>query len=262
MNNKTVFVLSCILIGSLISTAGTAAEVTSAGSPTLKEFLDSPVNAGEVAFRFMGSSTVVIRTEDQLILVDPASCFDRKDFPMLKTKGISCIVYTHGHGDHFNAASAVQLFGLSQPPVVCTAEIARQLAQKIPAAKLVTAKPGKPFTAGKITFDAVQGVHPGGALMYRMTIGNLAIFHGADSGYVPLKDCPSRVAFLPIGGASPTASPDDAVRMATDLKPKIVVAMPGNDSQPAVFKGKMAKDNPSTKVAIPKPNECGTVKFN
>jgi L-ascorbate metabolism protein UlaG (beta-lactamase superfamily) len=82
-------------------------------------------------------------------------------------------------------------------------------------------------------------------------MGDLTIFHGGDSGYVPLKDYPTSIAFLPTGAPSPTCSPEEAFKMALDLKPSVVVTMHGNNYDNEEVKQKLKKNMPKTVVVMP-----------
>ena len=79
----------------------------------------------------------------------------------------------------------------------------------------------------------------------------MSIFHGGDSGFVPLKGLKADVAFLPTGEPSPTASPTDALKMALDLNPKLVVTIHGSKAQNKQFQSLAGKELPEAKVYIP-----------
>jgi L-ascorbate metabolism protein UlaG (beta-lactamase superfamily) len=61
------------------------------------------------------------------------------------------------------------------------------------------------------------------------------------------------LAFLPTGDPSPTASPQDAFNMASDLKPSVVVAIHGSSSQSKDFENRIKGAMPNTTVIIPEP---------
>ena len=77
-------------------------------------------------------------------------------------------------------------------------------------------------------------------MLYQVKMGGISVFHGGDSGYVSLKDYSSDVAIVPVGRMSPTASPEKAFQMVSDIKPKVAVTMHGSDKQKQQFelKGK------------------------
>ena len=90
------------------------------------------------------------------------------------------------------------------------------------------------------------------AVFYLGVSGVIArtVFHGGDSGYVPLKDYASDEAFLQVGRMSPTASPENAFKMATDIKPKVAVAIHGSEKQKLEFQNKIQESMPQTSVLI------------
>jgi L-ascorbate metabolism protein UlaG (beta-lactamase superfamily) len=102
----------------------------------------------------------------------------------------------------------------------------------------------------------------GPIVLFHMTAGGIGLFHGGDSNYVPLKNLSTGLAFLPAGHPSPTASPDAALKMAHDLKPRIVVLFHGSDGQYQDFKIRARTVLPGVEVIIPEPMKLYTVKLS
>jgi L-ascorbate metabolism protein UlaG (beta-lactamase superfamily) len=75
-----------------------------------------------------------------------------------------------------------------------------------------------------------------------------------------MKNLSAGLAFLPAGDPSPTASPDDALKMAQDLKPRVVVAIHGSEAQYRELAKKIKSALPGTEVIIPVPMKLYTVK--
>jgi len=75
---------------------------------------------------------------------------------------------------------------------------------------------------------AISGVHCEPINLYHVKTGGLSILHCGNSGYVPLEEPTTKIAFLPTGNPSPTASPKDALRMALEAKPKYAIAIHGS----------------------------------
>jgi L-ascorbate metabolism protein UlaG (beta-lactamase superfamily) len=105
---------------------------------------------------------------------------------------------------------------------------------------------------GKFNYQT-KWVHVGSINLYQIQIGGISIFHGGDSDYVPIKDYRSDLAFLPTGDPSPTASPQGAFNMASDLNPSVIVAMHGSMGQSKDFEQKIKEKMPHTIVIIPEP---------
>jgi len=66
-----------------------------------------------------------------------------------------------------------------------------------------------------------------------------------------LKEYPADLAFLPTGGPSPTASPETALKMALDVRPKVAIAIRGSGGQSREFEKGVKRQMPETTVIIP-----------
>ena len=71
---------------------------------------------------------------------------------------------------------------------------------------------------------AVQGVHRGPIMLFQVKMGSLLVFHAATRDTSPWKII-SHDLLLPTGRWSPTASPENAFRLASELKPNVVMVM-------------------------------------
>jgi L-ascorbate metabolism protein UlaG (beta-lactamase superfamily) len=221
--------------------------------------LASPVADNEVSFIFLGYSGVIIKTPKGTILVDPAELLEAAELDALKSGGLGLVLFTHSHGDHFNANAAMEIFKATGAPVVAESSIARSLMARIPSSKLTNAVPGKTYTVGEFTVNAIKGIHIGPICLFQIKVGGLSIFHGGDSDYVPVKDYPSDLAFLPTGNPSPTASPEAAFKMAADLKPSVIVAIHGSAAESKEFERKIKEKMPNSSVIIPVPHAMKTL---
>ena len=96
-------------------------------------------------------------------------------------------------------------------------------------------------------------------MLYRVRMDGVTVFHGGDSGYVSLKDYPSQVSIVPVGGMSPTASPENACRMVVDVKPDVAIAMHGSDKQKREFEQRVREASPQTAVVLMAPYTTQTV---
>ena len=92
-------------------------------------------------------------------------------------------------------------------------------------------------------------------------MGGLLVFHAGDSGYVPLKDYQSQIAFLPTGRWSPTASPEDAFKMASEPKTNVIVVMHGSKRQHASFESMVKEKMPQTKLVMLEPYAPQTLEL-
>jgi L-ascorbate metabolism protein UlaG (beta-lactamase superfamily) len=176
-----------------------------------------------------------------------------KDNEVAALKEVNLLLFTHSHLDHFSADKTLKLFKKTGAPILAEAKVANKLKGTIPDEKLTSATSGQTYAYGDLTIKAVQGVHRGPIMLFQIKMGNLLIFHAGDSGYVPLKECQSQLAFLPTGRWSPTSSPENAFKMAVELRPKVVVVMHGSKGQHKKFEDILKEKMPQTKVIIPAP---------
>lgn len=217
----------------------------------IRKLFVSPLGKNEVAFMFLGYSGVIVRASNRTIIIDPADLL--KDEERIALKAADVLLFTHGHGDHYSRRHAVDIFRATGAPVLAEPAIANDLKGNIPFDKLTSATPGKAYTFAGMVVSAIEGVHFGPINLYQIKVGGLSIFHGGDSGYVPVKDYPADLAFLPTGSPSPTASPEDAFKLASELKPTVVVTIHGSAGESKEFESEVKKKMPETTVIIPEP---------
>ncbi len=216
------------------------------------EFYSPSFAEGEVRFIFLGSSAVIVNASQGTVLIDPASILEDHDIEQLKSGGLDLVLYTHSHGDHYYSRAAEEIIKATGAQVVAEPLAANGLSfREIPPEKITAGLPGKTYVFGDIAVEVVKGDHLGPINLYRIKIGDICVFHGGDSGYVPLKAYPSDVAFLPTGSPSPTCSPEDAFKMAADLKPGVAVAMHGMENEHAAFEALIREKMPNTTAIIP-----------
>lgn len=218
----------------------------------ITKLLTSPLMANDVAFMYLGYSGIILRTINGTIIIDPANLLSSEETKALSS--INLVLFTHGHGDHYKSDVTTNIFKATNAPIVAEATVADDLVGKIAASKLTSIVPDQTYTFPNITVKVVKGIHRGPINLFQITIGDLTLFHAGDSGYVPVKDYPSTLAFLPTGRPSPTASPEFAFKMASELQAKIVVVIHGADDQNQTFKRIMKADMPNTTVLIPTVN--------
>ncbi len=216
----------------------------------------------EVAFQFLGYSGVIIRTTEGAVIIDPADRLRGEGLKALASAAVNLVLFTHDHYDHFNHVSAVALFKATAAPILAERSVMNHLRNDIPAQKLLAAPIDQPFQSGNIKVQAVRGTHVGPILLYHIAIGKISIFHGGDSGYVPLAGLKADIAFLPTGEPSPTASPEQAFRLALELKPKVIIAIHGSGRQSKELERLIQEKLPDAKVIVPTPYAINRVKLD
>ena len=212
------------------------------------EFFSLPLEKSELAVYYLGVSGIIARTSSMAVLFDPAGMLKNDEVAALKP--LNLLLFTHNHLDHFKSGATQAIFKATGAPIVAEAKVAGKLKGKIPADKLTSAETGKTYTSGDLTATAVEGIHRGPIMLYQVKMGDVTVFHGGDSGYVTLKDYPADVAFVPVGGMSPTASPENAYKMVADTKPQVAVATHGSNKQSRQLESKVKEGMPQTAVLI------------
>ena len=226
------------------------------------EFFSVPLAEDEAAFIYLGYSAVLVRTAKGALIIDPADLLRDEDMRHFQGKKVDAVLYTHGHGDHFQAAVARNLFKATGASICGEDSVIRPLKSwsGIPAGKIISLTPGRSQAIGEFMITPVRGTHVGPIILFHIQAGGSGIFHGGDSAYVPLKNLKAGLAFLPAGDPSPTASPDDALKMALDLRPAVIVAMHGSDSQYRQLAAKVKTALPTASVLIPQTMKVNVVK--
>lgn len=217
----------------------------------VKKLFASSLGEDEVVFLYLGFSGVIVRTSKRVMIIDPADLL--KDDEVKALESVDLLLFTHSHGDHYKFDVALNIFKATSAPILAEPLVANDLKGKIPVNKVTAATPGKAYTFGEIAVNVVQGIHRGPINLYQIKVGERSIFHAGDSGYVQVKDYPSELAFLPTGDPSPTASPEYAFKMVSELKPSVAVAVHGSMNQSKEFEAKIKEKMPKTSVIIAEP---------
>ncbi|MCW4036694.1 MAG: MBL fold metallo-hydrolase [Candidatus Bathyarchaeota archaeon] len=205
----------------------------------------------EAALMYLGYSGVILRTLAGVVAFDVADLLGGDEIKALKN--LDLLLFTHGHGDHYKSRETIEILSETDADIVAEPSLARELRGKVPSEKLTSAEPGKTYEIGEYEVKAIKGIHRGPINLYQVKMGEHTVFHGGDSGYVPLKEYESDLALLPTGRPSPTASPRDALRMAQDLRPKVVLAIHGSSAQSREFEGVVKEKMAGTTILIPEP---------
>lgn len=217
----------------------------------IARFFDLSLKENELALFYLGTSGFIVRNNSQAIVIDPADMLDDEETKALKN--VSLILFTHGHADHFLAGKTQAIFKATAAPILAEPQVASKLKEIIPTDKLVSAESGKTYTLDGVTATTIEGIHRGPIVLFQIKIGEITLFHGGDSGYINLKGYLSKVAMVPVGEMSPTASPEDAFKMVSDIKPSAAIAMHGSDQQKQQFKQKVEESMPQTQAIIMQP---------
>ncbi|MFQ5979161.1 MAG: MBL fold metallo-hydrolase [Candidatus Heimdallarchaeota archaeon] len=224
------------------------------GTAPIQELYALSLEKKDIAFIYLGFAGIILRTKDKTLAFDVGKlCIQNDEIEGLESLDLH--FYSHSHFDHWEPEVSMKIFETTGAKIIAEPEIVKEMIGRVSSDKLVSAKPDKPLNVEGYEISAVTGVHGRPITLFRLKGADFSIFHGADSGPVPLKDYPSDVAFLPVGSPSPTCSPEKALEMALDINPKVIVAMHGTKSQLQKFSKIMEKKMPDATVMTPEPLE-------
>ncbi|MEM2945297.1 MAG: MBL fold metallo-hydrolase [Thermoproteota archaeon] len=235
MRRQRILHVILIFVAILVSIVLAAVLLQPPGKSLVEELYSVELSRGEVAFIHLGYSGVILRTGNFTIGIDVANLLSEKEIKDIR--GMSLLVYTHIHSDHFNAATAQEIFEKTGCFIAAEQAVYEALSGRVSAEKLVKLEGGESrelyLREGKITLHLVYGVHPVQIILLLLEADGLRVFHGGDSGYSPSIRSLGHadIAFLPTGDPSPSASPGDAVKMALDLNPSVIVLFHGSKAQ-------------------------------
>jgi L-ascorbate metabolism protein UlaG (beta-lactamase superfamily) len=217
----------------------------------IRELFDISLLNKEFAFVFLDYSGIVLRTVSKNVCFDPGMMLKKE--AIAEITSLDLTFYTHSHHDHFTESVAKQLFEKTNAHVIAETLVFEELRGKIPENKLTLADVGKlnkTHTIEGFEVTCIKGTHPRSLTQFKVDLGDMRIFHPGDSGYMK-NSKRSDIAFLPTGMPSPTCSPDVAIAMAREVKPKVVVATHGTTKQMEQFRKLMERDLPKIRVIIP-----------
>ncbi|MFX0015751.1 MAG: MBL fold metallo-hydrolase [Promethearchaeota archaeon] len=221
----------------------------------IEELSTLPIDRDEIAFIYFGYSAVIFRTQNKTIAIDMSNMSIDSEIQIKALKDLDLQFNTHTHRDHFDVATTTKIFQVSNAEIIADLQVAKQLEGKVPTDKLYALKSGETQLINNLEIAAVRGIHPGTITLFRIKWPDFSVFHGGDSGYFSLTKYSADLAFLPTGAPSPSCSPENALKMALDIKPKVVVTMHGSQDQMQKFKAIALKEIPDLNVVIPKLKE-------
>lgn len=213
---------------------------------------------------FIGHSCFILEDEGTRIMIDPFITGNPLSSKTVEEIKADYIFVTHGHGDHIG--DTVDIAKGTGATVYAVVEVAGgPLADKgiKTAVGNIGGKQKTPF--GSIKFVPAShgsGVAGGLACGFIFEVGGKKIYHAGDTALITdmqlLAEDNIDVALLPIGDFY-TMGPEDAVRAAKFIAPKIVIPMHYNtfpviEQNPEDFKNAV-EDKEICKVQILNPGE-------
>lgn len=219
----------------------------------IRQLYALPLEAGEIALIFLEYSALIMRLPDAAIGMDLGKSVETIQIQAIES--LDLLLHSHTHYDHYQPRVINQVLKVAEPKIIVEPMIAQELEGKAIAEKVSAARPGQSLKVDQFEINAIVGVHPRPITLFHVKGPDFSFFHGGDSGYVPLKEYPAELAFLPCGMPSPSCTSESALQMARDLQPRVVVAVHGREKQRLECKQLIEKELPDTRVHFPKPFE-------
>ena len=213
------------------------------------DLFNTELSESEVVFTFLGFSGVIVRISDTTFAFDVDNLIPPRVYN--KIGRIDFVFYTHYHADHFHLETAMKLYYDHTPVIITEPSVYNELNAYIPSSALVKAPSRGRIRIRDVIVGVLEGKHVCPTCLFAVRKGNVRIFHGGDSGYVDLSKYKVEVAFVPTGHPSPTASPEDALKMILDLKPRVAVAIHGKDEEMNKLKELAIREGVEGEIIVP-----------
>jgi L-ascorbate metabolism protein UlaG (beta-lactamase superfamily) len=225
----------------------------------IRQLYTIPLAGDSVGLIFLEYSAVILRLPDATIGMDLGKSVETNQIQAIES--LDLLLHSHTHYDHYQPRVIRQILKVTSPRVLVEPMIAKELEGKAIAEKVTAIHPGEPVMEGQFEINAITGVHPRPITLFHVQGRDVSVFHGGDSGYVPLKEYRADLAILPCGMPSPSCTTETALQMAQDLQPKVVLVVHGRDKQRLECKRVIERELPSTRVHITRPFEPITLKL-
>jgi L-ascorbate metabolism protein UlaG (beta-lactamase superfamily) len=232
--------------------------IREARTAPIGELYAQTLGEGEISFLYLGWAGIILRTNGHVLAFDLCrKNLKRGEVKDLERLNVQC--YTHTHWDHWHAPHAKGILKRTGAPILIEPAIVGERGP-LPAKTLTAVKPGEPIRVDDLTVSGIVGIHPRPITLFHVQGPDFRIFHGGDSGHVPLSGFKADIAFVPTGMPSPSCSPGSALAMVRELEAGIAVAMHGSEEQVREFKELAAAELPDVRVLTPSPCELLTVR--
>ena len=215
-------------------------------------------------FTYYGHSAFTLSDDVTTILFDPF--ITDNPWTQVCPTDIACqyIIVTHCHGDHYGDTEAIAK--ANDATVISTAEVAGKAGEAGCKAHAMHVGGSADFPFGKVRLTPAfhgSGIAGGLACGVIVEFGGKRIYFAGDTGLmadmVLLAGEEIDAALLPIGDRY-TMGPEDAVRAAEMIQPRLVIPMhydtfPTIEQDPQAFR-RLAEEKTGIPVAVLKPGEA------
>ncbi|MDK2465228.1 MAG: MBL fold metallo-hydrolase [Candidatus Korarchaeota archaeon] len=197
-------------------------------------------------------SCILLNLESRLILLDPGSQLSEEEIRAIER--LDVIAVTQDRSYHYSRDLVVRLARQTDAAVVTNKAVFKDLRRLVPDENIARLRPGESVDLDGLRIHALRAVHPGlNPLVFLIETDEAAAFHGSGTAYSTAfrAFAPVDIAFVPVGGTSPTASVNDAIRIARILSASTTVPINGSEDELAKFAERAKKALPSVNVIVP-----------
>jgi len=220
-------------------------------SDALDAFYAISVNPGQIVVLWPANgapSGALLRTNQKAFLVDPAGTISGSD--VNKLQRLDVLLITHEHSDHFQRSATLAIQAKTGAVVIVNPSVFMQLSGAVPSDKLIKMRALETQNVEGVEIIAVASIHPATEPLTYLVLADFPFFHGSDSGYnsaLPAYKSLVKLAIVPTGGASPTASPHEALNMVKALEPTDAVPVHGSLAESNEFASLLAQQAPNVR---------------
>ncbi len=197
-------------------------------------------------------SCILLNLESRLILIDPGSTLSQEEIEAIER--LDVIAVTQDRSDHYSRDAVVELARRTDAAVVANKAVFKDLRRLVPDENVARLRPGESVDLDGLRIHALRAVHPGlNPLVFLIETDRVAAFHGSGTAYSAAfrAFAPVDIAFVPVGGTSPTAGVNDAIRIARILSASTAVPINGSQDELTMFAERAKKALSSVKVIVP-----------
>jgi len=215
-------------------------------------FYQAALGKRDVAVLYLGWAGILLRTCDHTVALDLCD----RNFHLNEAKELDRLdvhTYSHSHWDHWHAPTAVAIAAHTSAPMIVEPQILEL--GDISKREVIVAQAGKSIRIGQITLSPIAGIHPRPITLFHIEMPTVSVFHGADSGHVPLDRYHADLAIVPVGTPSPSCSPESAVAMIRDLGATAAIAVHGSEEDMHAFRELASQKIPEVEPCIPRAGE-------
>ncbi len=220
---------------------------------SIKELYSVSFEENKIPFIWLGYSAIILRLNNLTLLFDISDFLDDTQIDELKEPLI--LLYTHIHDDHFHLRTTLKIAETKDTIIITCSEVYKELEEFLPGTVLKRLQPKKGIKIGDIKIFALEGIHDSEHFIYYIAYDDIRLLHLGSSGYVPLSKLKADIIFVPVGQPSTTATPETALKITKDLKPKYAVVFHGNKEEIEKYRDLIKAENISSNIIVPGKNK-------